>query len=103
MPAAAILCEILAPRSADAAELAEVAAVCARDVGQPLTVRTSRIGKSAREALLTLHLPAGLATSQPEVWCLACRLACFCPDARVSVLVLGAKTFGQPGHARICA
>ncbi len=93
---APIVCEIVAPAAAHAGVLAEVAAACARDVGQPLDVRTldwSRPHTKNLPATLTLHLPAALASSQHEVWCLACRLACFCPSARVSVLVLGADAF----------
>ncbi len=91
-----VRCEILAPRAAQAAALAEIALALARDVGQPLEVERLSIGAPRRrtppaEAVLTLHLPAELAASQHEVWCLACRLACFCPSARVSVLVQGAE------------
>lgn len=89
----AILCEIYAPRTAQAGALAEIAATCARDAGQPLTVKTLVIGRQAPEAVLTLHLPVELASTQHVVWCLACRLACFCPDARVSVLVRGMDSF----------
>jgi hypothetical protein len=93
MPAApAIVCEIHAPRAAQAAALAEIAAALGRDVGQPLAVKTLTIGRRREhtEPSLTLHLPAELASTQHQIWCLACRLACFCPSARVSVLVQGA-------------
>lgn len=100
MSTAAILCEIFAPRPAQAAALAEIAAACAHDVGQPLTVKTLQIGRPATEALLTLRLPAELAASQHQIWCLACRLACFCPKARVSVLVLGADSFAPRRQGR---
>lgn len=89
-----LLCEILAPRSAQAAALAEIATACARDVAQPLIVKTLQMGAAAgRVPVLTLHLPAELASSQHQVWCLACRLACFCPAARVSVFVSGEGAF----------
>lgn len=86
-----IVCEIVAPRAAQAAALAEIAATLARDVGQRLTVKTLAIGARSRlaEPSLTLHLPVELAAAQHPIWCLACRLACFCPAARVSVLVQG--------------
>ena len=89
----AIVCEIFAPRSAQAGALAEIARACALDVGQAITLKTLRIGSVNKEAVLTLHLPAELAASQHQVWCLACRLACFCPDARVTVLVHGEAAF----------
>ncbi|MCF3649282.1 hypothetical protein [Synoicihabitans lomoniglobus] len=91
-----ILCEIVAPSSAQAAALTEIAVTCARDVGQPITLKTLQLSPSPQTgaaANLTLHLPAELAVAQHEVWCLACRLACFCPSARISVLVLGQDAF----------
>lgn len=89
-----LVCEIVAPAASSAAALAEVAVACAQELGQPLAVRSLHIGDTAfRQPLLTLHLPAALAASQHRIWCLACRLACFCPEARVSILVLGRNAF----------
>jgi hypothetical protein len=83
-----LLCEISASPATRATTLAEIAAACALDVGQPLAVKTQRVRRHpGRESILTLHLPASLAATQHPVWCLACRLACFCPNVRVSVLV----------------
>lgn len=95
-----LVCEIHAHRSAHAAALAEIAATCAQDVGLPLSVKAVRIGVMPNvlrpgESVLTLHLPADLAAAQHPVWCLACRLACFCPQSRVSVLVQGAEAFSE--------
>jgi len=99
-PANAILCEVRAPRAAQAAALAEIAVACARDVNQSLSVQTLALGGRPSSApVLTLHLPVGLASSQHRIWCLACRLACFCPQARISVLVTGAD-FSAPAPAR---
>jgi len=95
-----IICEIHASRSSQAAALAEIATFCARDVGQPLIARTLAIGADCAEPSLTLHLPVELAEAQHRVWCLACRLACFCPSARVSVLVRGENTFA-PAPPRV--
>ncbi len=95
-----IVCEILAPLAAEAAALGAIAAACARDTGQPLTLKPVPVDAPVRAPILTLHLPAELAASQHEVWCLACRLACFCPQARVSVLVLGANSFGSTARRR---
>jgi hypothetical protein len=103
----AIVCEILAAPKDRAATLAEIATACARDVGQPLTVKTSaspsptpRSTRTAPESVLTLHLPAALAATQNQVWCLACRLACFCPGARVSVLIQGESAFAPAAPAK---
>lgn len=88
---AQIVCEILAPDAVLATALGRIAGLCARDTGQPLTLRTLPFGGA--EPALTLRLPVELAASQHPVWCLACRLACFCPSVRVSVLILGESTF----------
>jgi hypothetical protein len=100
---AVILCEILAPRATDANALGAIARTCARDVGQPVTIKIAPFNAPVREAVLTLHLPAEFAASQHQVWCLACQLACFCPQARVSVLVLGADHFGPSRKRRSAA
>jgi len=91
----ALRCEIFAPRSADAAALGAIARTCARDLGQPLALDFVSTDAALREPVLTLHLPAELAASQHQIWCLACRLACFCPHARISVLVLGTQSGGR--------
>ncbi len=104
-----IECEIRARHAAHAAVLAEIAVTCARDLGQSLRPRTLRIGKSdlnanpaaaEDEAVLTLRLPAALAGSQHQIWCLACRLACFLPSARVSVLIEATEAFRPSPHSR---
>ncbi len=101
---AAIVCEICTAKAAEAGILAAIATTCARELGQPLAVKTlaSPPRQQLREPLLTLHLPAELAATQHEVWCLACRLACFCPSARVSVFVSGGDAFAaqKPADGR---
>lgn len=86
-------CTIAGPDRATVCALAEIADACSRDLAVSLELRTSVTRKRDRQPpdgpVLTLHLPVELAASQHQVWCLACRLACFCPSVRVSVLVLG--------------
>lgn len=91
----AIVCEIVAAHAALASGLAEIAAACAKDVGQSIALKQLVIGSATTEPVLTLHLPAEQAASQHQVWCLACRLACFCPNARVNVLVRGETAFRE--------
>lgn len=100
MPAstAFIVCEIHAPDAATGSDLAHIATTCARETGVAVVTRVLPAG--GREQTLTLHLPAELAASQHPVWCLACRLACFCPGARVSVLILGESAFVPPSTSR---
>lgn len=94
----AVVCELRAPRKMIEAGLAEIVGACARDLGQPVEVIAQRVSSIEKEAVLTLHLSAKLATSQHQVWCLACRLACFCPDTRVSVLIHGQEIFPEQNH-----
>lgn len=86
-------CVITAPDAPTTRALAEIAQACARDLGLTLILQTSVVHAEKAHPhpapVLTLHLPVEYAASQHQVWCLACRLACFCPAARVSVLVLG--------------
>ncbi|MEJ1972888.1 MAG: hypothetical protein WDM96_10645 [Lacunisphaera sp.] len=94
MPAPGPLpCVIVGADEPTVRTLAGIAKACARDLGVSLVLQTAvermRTRKSASDPVLTLHLPVELAASQHQVWCLACRLACFCPAARISVLVLG--------------
>jgi hypothetical protein len=93
-----IVCVIVAANPKVAVQLAAITRVCAQDVGQPLVIKSQV--KSANASTVTLHLPAAVAIAQHAIWCLACRLACFCPDARVSVLVRAETTFARVPHAR---
>ena len=93
-----IVCEIFAPNTATGSDLAHIATTCARETGVAVVTRV--LPARGREQTLTLHLPAELAASQHPVWCLACRLACFCPGARVSVLILGESAFAPPPASR---
>ncbi len=81
-------CEICAPRRLTPI-LGNIVLTCARDLGQPIHIVAAR-GDKAAVPVITLVLPAELVIQPHQAWCLACRLACFCPDARVSVLVTGA-------------
>lgn len=99
---APIVCEIHARHAAHAAALAEIALTCGRDVALRVHPRRVIVGRDrhAREDVLVLRLPAHLASSQHRVWCLACRLACFLPDARISVEVSAVNAFRPPRARR---
>lgn len=99
MPAP-ITCEISAADRPMAGALAHIARTCAQDLRQPLRILQRCGSAPAATPVVTLHLPAALAASQNQIWCLACRLACFCPDARVSVLVSAASEFARPRASR---
>ncbi len=86
-------CEILARRPAQAGTLAEILQICATDLGQTITLESHAERSLSSGPVVTLHLPAEVASSQNQVWCLACRLACFCPEARISVLISARDLF----------
>jgi len=92
-------CEILAPERTVASDLAAIAQVCASDLGVILQTQ-KRIGPGNRpvKSTLILHLSVDSADPQNPVWCLACRLACFCPKTRVSVLVHSENAFIEPSQ-----
>src|ERR1700712_5108955 len=90
---AAIVCEILASRAALVTALTAISPAGPADVGQAIRIRAPKRSSAVRESVIILHLPAAVAASQHPAWCLACRLACFCPDTRVSVLVRGEAAF----------
>jgi len=90
-----VVCEIRSSHASEAGILSEIAKTCARELAQPLLVKTVSSGQRIQDPLITLQLPVELAATQHEVWCLACRLACFCPSARVSVFVSASEIFAK--------
>lgn len=91
-------CEIRATRQLGPI-LTKIAKTCAADVGQPLELVTLP-NPSAAAPSITLVVPAELVLEPHQAWCLACRLACFCADVRVSVLVTGvAEAVAEQPHA----
>lgn len=93
-----VVCEILAPNAVLADALGRIVTTCAREAGQPVMLKS--LSSTERDAVITLRLPVDVASSQHPVWCLACQLACFCPQARVSVLILGENAFNDRTASR---
>ncbi len=98
MPAQTLVCEIHATGSTSG-DLERIARFCSDEIGQSMDVLTRDISHGAPS--ITLHLPAEQAATQHPVWCLACRLACFCPNARVSVLLRAEAQFAAASARRI--
>ncbi|HEU5080491.1 MAG TPA: hypothetical protein VFT72_14870 [Opitutaceae bacterium] len=92
---ATLHCDIVAPSLGAARVLGKIARACAKDVGVKLQVHAEADLKSSAQKILTLEMSAEMAASQNPAWCLACRLACFCPDTRVSVLVRSEDSFSS--------
>jgi len=90
-----VVCEIRSSHASEAGILSEIAKTCARELAQPLLVKTVSSSQRVQDPLITLQLPVEMAATQHEVWCLACRLACFCPSARVSVFVSASEIFAK--------
>jgi hypothetical protein len=98
LSAAGFGCEIHAGATA-LADLTAIVRFCAGELGLAIEIVPRASGEPAT---IVLQLSADQAAAQHPVWCLACRLACFCPDARVSVLVqaqpLFASASNRPGR-----
>jgi hypothetical protein len=99
-PAAIIRCEIRASRRSTAGDLSAIVHVCAEDLKIRVETQKTVGGVRAKNSILTLHVPVELADQQSQVWCLACRLACFCPNSRVSVLIHSEQAFGPAAPSR---
>ena len=97
--ASAILCEIHAPDRL-ATDLEWTVNYFAGQTGLPLTAIASRA--QAKEPVVTLHLQPEQNFPSHPVWCLVCRLACLCPQARVGILVHAAGAVGpdRAPHSR---
>jgi len=80
----AFVCEIMAD-SATAAPLGAIARTCAVDIGQPLVVRLKHALRA--EPSITFRVPVALLFEHDRAWCLVGRVACFCPQARVAVVI----------------
>ncbi|OAM87789.1 hypothetical protein AW736_20660 [Termitidicoccus mucosus] len=94
---ASITCEIQSSEGYHDADIENIAISCARDLQLPVVMeKAPSLRQAPRQSLITLHVSAALAINEHRLWCLACRLACFCPDVRVSVLVHSETGFAQP-------
>jgi len=86
-------CQIATASSAHGAELKRIAQQCAVDLGRALDCEVSLAAEQSAEPSLTLHMGADEAVAGDAGYCLACRLACFCPKARVSILISAVDAF----------
>lgn len=86
----AIVCEIhsAADQSAD---LEYIVLFCARQAGLRLAVIAGETPSAT--PVVTLQLNSEQAAADRSVWCLVCRLACFCPQARVGAVVQAPSAF----------
>lgn len=85
-----ILCVIHAEEH-QSADLASVVTFCSSQTGFAIEVVTH--ASSDPKPVVTLHLAPERASADNPVWCLVCRLACLCPQARVGALIYAHGAF----------
>ncbi len=75
-------------------ECARIVWQCALDSRVALDIKPAiNMRLKEDELFLTLRLSPEEALKESASWCLACRLTCFCPNARVSILISASKCF----------
>jgi len=84
----AIRCEILAPDDRALLDLGKIAKTCAIDlsINVPLVIGSPQINRGTESAIL-LKIPKEIAVLNDGIWRLASRIACFCPEIRVSTQI----------------
>ncbi len=86
-----IRCEIVSEDEKLRDALVRIAKTCAIDLKLSLPMemseRTRRATEPESEAKITLSIPAKFALAHDSIWNLACRIACFCPQARITTQI----------------
>ncbi|EDY82612.1 hypothetical protein VDG1235_2235 [Verrucomicrobiia bacterium DG1235] len=83
-----IHCEVNSPNTQLAKDLSNIAKSCAIDLKLALPIRTTEKTVSGkRSSSITLTFPFEIAVSSDTVWKLASRIACFCPQAKVTAQI----------------
>jgi len=84
--APSIRCEIVAADSRARRRLVQIVRACAIDLKLSLPIEAlERAGPLRRaETEIALRVPARMALARDAAWSLACRVACYCPDALIS-------------------
>lgn len=92
----AIRCEILAPDDQKLVDLGKIAKACAIDLGinVPLVIGSPQISRETESAIL-LKIPKEIAVLNDEIWRLASRIACFCPEIRVSTQICSESNYSS--------
>ena len=79
-------CLIESPTMTLSKQLERIVWQCALDA--KLTLKTNAVVQiSSKETFITIQLSVEEAMRDSPSWCLACRLACFCPYSRVSIII----------------
>lgn len=90
-------CEIIAHSWGAGLELQRIARHCGMDLGTSFDCKVRVDRNSGVPAHLTLKMDVAEIAESSTCHCLACRIACFCPKARVSVLISADRHFAGAG------
>ena len=93
----AIRCEILAPDDRALVDIGKIAKTCAIDLGIniPLIMVDSHQISRETESAISLKVPQEIAVLNDGIWRLASRIACFCPEIRVSTQIYSQSNFSS--------
>ncbi|MCH6256317.1 hypothetical protein MLD52_07140 [Puniceicoccaceae bacterium K14] len=90
---ASISCEIVAKDEVQLYDLERITQRCAIDIklSLPINILKSQADKTNTETRIDIFVPVELAVAYDAVWSLACRVACFCPQARITAQIQSEK------------
>jgi hypothetical protein len=87
-------CLIESPDYDIAKQLESIALQCAIDAKTPMETKIT-VRSKIQSSFITLQINVDEALGDSQSWCLACRLGCFCPAARVSIIISAQPLFQQ--------
>ncbi len=90
-----IQCDIVAPSETLRRELAQIAQICAVDLKLALPLKIHEAAGDPTSFETTIHLSVHVesAIADDAIWNLACRIACFCPQARITTHIENARQY----------
>lgn len=91
-------CLIESPDYDIAKQLESIALQCAIDAKTPMETKIT-VRSKIQSSFITLQINVDEALGDSQSWCLACRLGCFCPAARVSIIISAQPLFQQTKNA----
>ncbi len=88
----AMKCLIESSNHKTAKQLESIAVQCAID--SRTQIETKRVVRSKIQSnFITLQIDVSEALGDSQSWCLACRLSCFCPSTRISIIISAQPLF----------
>jgi hypothetical protein len=77
-----------------AKQLENIALQCAMEAKTQIETKVT-VRSKIQSNFITLQINVDEALGDSQSWCLACRLSCFCPAARVSIIISAQPLFQQ--------